>query len=68
MRIRVWDDMLLLLLFVAHGLPLIAFCWYMFFKNFCVSLSFGKVFALWFRELFFSLGGVCVLQVDRSLG
>jgi hypothetical protein len=31
MQIRVWDDMLLLLLFVAHGLPLIAFCWYVFF-------------------------------------
>ncbi len=59
MQIRAWDDMLLLLLFVAHGLPLIAFWLVCVFFLFCVSLSLGRVFALWFRELFFG-EGVCI--------
>jgi hypothetical protein len=57
MQIRAWDDMLLLLLFVAHGLPLIAFCWYVFFFSFVYLCPLEEFLHSGFVS-FFLVGGV----------
>ncbi len=60
MQIRVWDDMLLLLLFVAHGLPLIAFCWYVFFFSFLYLCLLEEFLHSGFVSFFFGAGGWCI--------